>query len=248
MRWQRQTGAKGTPFILRWAEIVLKCSLMMRLAFFLMTFSFTQFSADVISLMVRMTLILILISTRRWLHRVVWSERLRFPKLVCFSKSQDVFRMQKGSEQRHISFQLRNVNSEQISLKILAVWSWITLWIHLHSYLMLNKILPASWTHFSTLSPAVLTKAPCWSGRGQILWLGDPFGPSNEPEKILSLKLLLHYLVMHSLANWIWLDLTFEILCDFNPIELHNHLVHTSVRRTVIAGAVVPNSAHSLRQ
>ena len=45
----------------------------------------------------------------------------------CFSKSQDVFRMQKGSEQRHISFQLRNVNSEQISLKILVVWSWINI-------------------------------------------------------------------------------------------------------------------------
>ena len=189
MRWQRQTGAKGTPFILRWAEIVLKCSLMMRLAFFLMTFSFTQFSADVISLLVRMTLILIWISTRRWLHRVVWSERLRSHTLeVVFLKSQDVFRMQNGSEQRHISFQLWNVNSEQISLKILAVWSWIILWIHLHSYLMLNKILPASLTHFSTLSPAVLTRAPCWSGRGQILWLGDPFGPSNEPVKIRSLN------------------------------------------------------------
>ena len=90
MRWQRQTGAKGTPFILRWAEIVLKCSLMMRLAFFLMTFSFTQFSADVISLLVRMTLILIWISTRRWLHRVVWSERLRFHKLEsrCFQDAE----------------------------------------------------------------------------------------------------------------------------------------------------------------
>ena len=126
MRWQRQTGAKGTPFILRWAELALNCSLVMRFAFFLMTCSITQFSADVISLMVRMTLILIWSSTRRWLHRVVWSERLRFPKL-CFLKSQDVFRMQKGSEQRHISFQLRNVNSEQISLKILVVWSWINI-------------------------------------------------------------------------------------------------------------------------
>ena len=184
MRWQRQTGAKGTPFILRWAEIVLKCSLMMRLAFFLMTFSWCYFfdgqdDSD----------------TDLDQHQEVTPQsslewKVEIPQTWdCFLKSQDVFRMQNGSEQRHISFQLWNVNSEQISLKILAVWSWIILWIHLHSYLMLNKILPASWTHFSTLSPAVLTKAPCWSGRGQILWLGDPFGPSNEPVKILSLKL-----------------------------------------------------------
>ena len=126
MRWQRQTGAKGTPFILRWAESVLNCSLI-KISFFLMTFSITQFLADVISLMVRMTLILIWSSTRRWLHRVVWSERLRLHKLICFLKSQDVFRMQKGSKQRHISFRLRNVNSEQISLNILVLWSWINI-------------------------------------------------------------------------------------------------------------------------